>query len=113
VGGAHAISILTGILGVLQTYLSNIVGQRVMHDLRARVYRHRQRLSLAVFTRTRTGEVQRESGSNDIGGVQNVVTTRRRRSSPTSRPSWRTVGDGLLDWRLALFCSRCCRSSSG
>ena len=57
-GGMIAIAIVTGILGVIQTLLSNQVGQRVMHDLRAAVFRHLQRLSLAFFTRTRTGEVQ-------------------------------------------------------
>src|SRR5437870_3846228 len=72
-GGMIAIAIVTGMLGVIQTLLSNQVGQRVMHDLRAAVFRHLQRLSLAFFTRTRTGEVQSRI-SNDIGGVQNVVT---------------------------------------
>ena len=59
-----------------------MVGQRVMHDLRAAVYRHLQRLSLAFFTQTRTGEIQSRI-ANDIGGVQTVVTTPRRRSSRT------------------------------
>src|SRR6266536_3900964 len=57
-GGMIAIAVVTGALGVIQTLLSNQVGQRVMHDLRAAVFRHLQRLSLAFFTRTRTGEVQ-------------------------------------------------------
>ncbi len=74
VGGMIAVSVVTGVLGVGQTYLSNVVGQRVMHDLRSAVYEHLQRLSLAFFTRTRTGEVQSRI-ANDIGGVQNVVTT--------------------------------------
>ncbi|HWX09329.1 MAG TPA: ABC transporter transmembrane domain-containing protein, partial [Gaiellaceae bacterium] len=51
-GGIIAIAIATGVLGVLQTLLSNRVGQNVMHDLRAAVFRHLQRLSLAFFTRT-------------------------------------------------------------
>src|SRR6266511_4069746 len=67
-GGMIAIAVVTGVLGVVQTLLSNQVGQRVMHDLRAAVFRHLQRLSLAFFTRTRTGEVQSRI-SNDIGGV--------------------------------------------
>src|SRR5919201_3455365 len=71
--GMIAIAVATGVLGVIQTLFSNQVGQRVMHDLRAAVFRHLQRLSLAFFTRTRTGEVQSRI-SNDIGGVQNVVT---------------------------------------
>ena len=73
-GGMIAIAVVTGALGVGQTWLSNVVGQRVMHDLRTAVYRHLQRLSLAFFTRTRTGEVQSRI-ANDIGGVQNVVTS--------------------------------------
>ena len=68
------IPIVTGAIGVAQTWQSNLVGQQVMHDLRTAVYRHLQRLSLAFFTRTRTGEVQSRI-SNDIGGVQSVVTT--------------------------------------
>ena len=73
-GGMIVIAIVTGVLGVVQTLFSNQVGQSVMHDLRSAVYRHLQRLSLAFFTRTRTGEVQSRI-SNDIGGVQEVVTS--------------------------------------
>ncbi len=103
VGGMIVISIATGVISVGQTWLSNVVGQRVMHDLRAAVYRHLQRLSLAFFTRTRTGEVQSRI-ANDIGGVQNVVT-----STATSIVSNVTtvlatiVAMLLLDWRLAVF----------
>ena len=103
VGGMIAISVLTGVIGVGQTWISNSVGQRVMHDLRSAVYRHLQRLSLAFFTRTRTGEVQSRI-ANDIGGVDNVVT-----STATSIVSNLTtviatvVAMFVLDWRLALF----------
>ena len=101
--GMIAIAIVTGILGVWQTLLSNQVGQRVMHDLRAAVFRHLQRLSLAFFTRTRTGEIQSRI-SNDIGGVQSVVT-----STATSIVSNATtvlatmVGMAFLNWELSLF----------
>ena len=74
VAGMVAIPIVTGVIGVGQTWLSNRIGQDVMHDLRASVYAHLQRLSLAFFTRTRTGEVQSRI-ANDIGGVQSVVTS--------------------------------------
>ena len=57
-----------------QTWASNVVGQKVMHDLRASVYAHLQRMSLAFFTRTRTGEVQSRI-ANDIGGIDDVVTS--------------------------------------
>jgi ATP-binding cassette subfamily B protein len=101
--GLIGIAVVTGVLGVAQTWLSNVVGQRVMHDLRAAVYRHLQRLSLAFFTRTRTGEVQSRI-ANDIGGVERVVT-----STATSIVSNVTtvvaavVAMFLLDWRLAIF----------
>src|SRR3989440_3145270 len=101
--GMIGVSVATGALGVAQTWMSNVVGQRVMHDLRSAVYRHLQRLSLAFFTRTRTGEVQSRI-ANDIGGVQNVVTT-----TATSIVSNVTtvlaalVAMVALDWRLAAF----------
>ena len=98
-----AIAIATGVLGVLQTWLSNVVGQRVMHDLRAQVYRHLQRLSLAFFTRTRTGEVQSRI-ANDIGGVQTVVTnTATSIVSNVTTVVATIVAMVLLDWRLAVF----------
>lgn len=101
--GMVVIAIVTGALGVAQTWLSNVVGQRVMHDLRAAVYRHLQRLSLAFFTRTRTGEVQSRI-ANDIGGVQNVVTnTATSLVSNVTTVLAVTVAMILLDWRLAAF----------
>src|SRR5213082_1933742 len=102
-GGMIAIALATGVLGVIQTLLSNQVGQRVMHDLRAAVFRHLQRLSLAFFTRTRTGEVQSRI-SNDIGGVQNVVTnTATSIASNVTTVVATMVGMLLLSWKLALF----------
>jgi ATP-binding cassette subfamily B protein len=65
--------IITGIIGVGQTYLNNIVGQNVMRDFRNKLYRHLQNMSLAFFTSSRTGEIQSRL-SNDVGGVENVVT---------------------------------------
>src|ERR687891_687332 len=100
--GLIAIAVVTGVLGVGQTWLSNLVGQRVMHDLRAAVYRHLQRLSLAFFTRTRTGEIQSRI-ANDIGGVQGVVTsTATSIVSNVTTVLAATVAMFLLDWRLAL-----------
>src|SRR6058998_888963 len=102
-GGMIAIAVVSGALGVIQTLLSNQVGQRVMHDLRAAVFRHLQRLSLAFFTRTRTGEVQSRI-SNDIGGVQNVVTnTATSIASNVTTVIATMIGMLALSWELALF----------
>jgi ATP-binding cassette, subfamily B, bacterial len=101
--GMIGVSVATGVLSVAQTWLSNVVGQRVMHDLRTAVYRHLQRLSLAFFTRTRTGEVQSRI-ANDIGGVQNVVTsTATSIVSNVTTVSATIVAMIALDWRLAAF----------
>ncbi len=102
VAGMVAIPVVTQAIGVAQTWQSNLVGQQVMHDLRAAVYRHLQRLSLAFFTRTRTGEVQSRI-ANDIGGVQTVVTsTATSVVSNVTTVVTTSAAMILLDWRLAI-----------
>ncbi|MGW7069809.1 ABC transporter ATP-binding protein [Streptomyces sp. NPDC054855] len=95
-------AVVTSVFGVLQTLISTTVGQRVMHDLRTAVYGRLQSMSLAFFTRTRTGEVQSRIAS-DIGGMQATVT-----STATSLVSNLTsviatiVAMLALDWRLTV-----------
>ena len=102
VSGMVIIPIVTGAIGVAQTWQSNRIGQKVMHDLRAAVYAHLQRLSLAFFTRTRTGEVQSRI-ANDIGGVQTVVTTTATSiASNVTTVIATTIAMAILDWRLTL-----------
>src|SRR5580658_3064158 len=102
IAGMIAISIGTGAIGVVQSYISTEVGQRVMHDLRTSVFRHLQQLSLAFFTRTRTGEVQSRI-SNDIGGVDNVLTSTATSVMSTVTTVIATVvAMFLLSWELAL-----------
>jgi ATP-binding cassette, subfamily B, bacterial len=101
--GMLAIAIFTAATAVWQTYMSNSVGQRVMHDLRTAVYRHLQKMSLAFFTRTRTGEVQSRI-SNDIGGLESVVTTTATSiASNVTTVIASVVAMCILDWRLALI----------
>jgi ATP-binding cassette, subfamily B, bacterial len=73
VGLMVAIPIVAAVISVAQTYLTTVVGQRVMQDLRNRLYEHLQSMSLRFFTGARTGELQSRL-QNDVGGVQNVVT---------------------------------------
>ncbi len=97
------VAIFSNAISVWQTYLSNVVGQRVMHDLRAAVYRHLQRMSLAFFTRTRTGEIQSRI-ANDIGGLDSVVTTTATTiASNVTTVIAALVAMCLLKWQLALF----------
>ena len=68
-----AIPVVSGVIGIGQTYLANLVGLRVMQDLRNALYVHLQFMPLRFFTTTRTGEIQSRL-ANDVGGVQSVVT---------------------------------------
>ncbi|GAA5019218.1 ABC transporter ATP-binding protein [Terrabacter aeriphilus] len=74
VGGMLAVTVVTQLLGVVQTWLTTSVGQQVMHGLRTDVFRHLQRQSVAFFTRTRSGEVQSRL-THDITGMQSVITS--------------------------------------
>jgi ATP-binding cassette subfamily B protein len=101
--GMIGVAVVSTIVGVYQTLLSTTIGQRIMRDLRVAVYSHLQRMSLAFFTKTRTGEVQSRI-ANDIGGMQAIVT-----STATSIVSNATVVVAsavamlAMDVRLALL----------
>ncbi|MER3406778.1 MAG: ABC transporter, partial [Chloroflexota bacterium] len=68
-----AVPVANGLIGVAQNYLNVRVGQGIMFDLRNQLYAHLQRMSLRFYTATRTGEIMSRV-SNDVGGVQGVVT---------------------------------------
>ncbi len=103
VGAMLGVAVATAVIGVVQTWLSTAVGQRVMHRLRSDLFAHLQRQSLGFFTRTRGGEVQSRL-VNDIGSMQGVVT-----QTATSIAANLTVVIGTavamvaLSWRLALL----------
>jgi ATP-binding cassette, subfamily B, bacterial len=100
--GMIATAVVNSVFNVLQTFISTTVGQRVMHDLRTAVYAQLQRMSLAFFTRTRTGEVQSRI-ANDIGGMAATVTTTATSivSNLTSVVA-SVVAMLALDWRLTV-----------
>src|SRR5260370_7413616 len=100
--GMIVVSIANSSFSVSQTYVSTKVGQRVMHDLRTAVYSHLQRMSLAFFTRTRTGEVQSRI-ANDIGGMQaTVTTTATALVSNLTTVVATTIAMVVLHWRLTV-----------
>ncbi len=101
--GMIVVALISQATSVWQTYISNSVGQRVMHDLRAAVYHRLQQMSLAFFTRTRTGEVQSRI-SNDIGGLDNVITnTATTIASNVTTVIAAVVAMCILNWKLALI----------
>jgi ATP-binding cassette, subfamily B, bacterial len=100
--GMIVVAIANSSFSVSQTYVSTRVGQRVMHDLRTAVYSHLQRMSLAFFTRTRTGEVQSRI-ANDIGGMQaTVTTTATTLVSNLTTVVATVIAMAVLDWRLTI-----------
>jgi ATP-binding cassette, subfamily B, bacterial len=101
--GMIALAVINGVIGVAQTWISNEVGQRVMHDLRAAVFAHLQRMSLAFFTRTRSGEVQARI-AYDIGGIDDVVTSTATSTVSTVATVLATVvAMFALSWQLTVF----------
>ncbi len=103
VGLMVLLPIISSGIGVWQSYLSNVVGQRVMDDLRLALYSHLQWMPLRFFTETRTGEIQSRIG-NDVNGVQSVVTdTASSLLSNFATVATTVVAMFIIDWRLTLL----------
>ncbi|HEX5828839.1 MAG TPA: ABC transporter ATP-binding protein [Candidatus Limnocylindrales bacterium] len=103
VGLMIVLPILTGLIGVGQSYLNNLIGQNVMQDLRNALYTHLQRLPLRFFTATRTGEIQSRL-ANDVGGVQAVVTdTAASITSNVAVTISTVIAMALLSWQLTVL----------
>jgi ATP-binding cassette subfamily B protein len=102
VAGMVAVAAVTSVLGVVQTWIATTVGQQVMHRLRVDVFTHLHRQSVAFFTRTRAGEVQSRI-TNDIGGMQAVVTTTATSIASNLTTAIATaVAMAVLSWQLSL-----------
>jgi ATP-binding cassette, subfamily B, bacterial len=101
--GMLAVAAVTSAFGVVQTWISTKVGQQVMHRLRSDVFTHLQRQSMGFFTRTRTGEVQSRI-TNDIGGMQSVVTSTATSVAANLTTAVATAAAmAALSWRLSLI----------
>ncbi|HEV7133771.1 MAG TPA: ABC transporter ATP-binding protein [Gaiellaceae bacterium] len=86
----------------VETYLTGWVGERILADLRIRLFSHLQRLSLGFYERNRAGVIISRL-TNDVEAIDQLVTdgvTTLMQSSLT------LIGTAIilfvLDWRLAL-----------
>ncbi len=85
-----------------QTYYTGWVGERILTDLRKKLFRHLQRLSLGYFERNRAGAIISRI-TNDVEALDQLVT-----DGVTSlvQNSLMLIGSAVilffLDWRLAL-----------
>ena len=97
-----AAGIAAFVLSGLQTYFTGWVGERALADLRIRLFRHLQRLSLGFFERNRTGSIVSRI-TNDVEALDQLVTDGL---SSLVQNSLVLIGTAvvlfLLDWRLAL-----------
>jgi subfamily B ATP-binding cassette protein MsbA len=87
----------------MRAYLLAFIGERVMADLRLRLFEHLQGLSLSFFNERRTGELVSRL-TNDVSTVRGVVTSD---VSTALSQSLTFIGALVLiivtDWRLTLF----------
>ena len=74
------LAILVGILGVVdsalglaQSYLSSLIGARIVLSLRTKLFEHIQQMPLAFFTRAQTGALVSRL-NNDVSGAQSAFT---------------------------------------
>jgi ATP-binding cassette, subfamily B, bacterial len=96
------IPLVSSLIGVGQTFLTTSLGNRVMQDLRNRLFVHLESMHLGFFTGTRTGDIQSRLG-NDVGGVETVVTqTASSILSNAVTVIASLVGMVLLSWQLTL-----------
>jgi ATP-binding cassette subfamily B protein len=89
-------------MSYVQTYLTGWVGERILADLRVKLFGHLQRLSLGFFERNRAGVIISRL-TNDVEALDQLVTdgvTTLVQSTLT------LIGTAILlfilDWRLAL-----------
>ncbi|HUQ91311.1 MAG TPA: ABC transporter ATP-binding protein [Bryobacteraceae bacterium] len=71
---ALVIAIFGALCSYAEKYLTNSVGQWVMHDLRRTLYFHVQRLSLAYHDQSRTGDLISRATS-DIDSIQSFIAS--------------------------------------
>lgn len=103
VAGMIGVAVVTGVLGVWQTWLATGAGQQVMHLLRTRVFAHLQAQSIAFFKRTRGGEMQSRL-LQDVAGLQSVVTTTATTIAANLTTAVATAAAMVaLNWRLSLL----------
>ncbi|MEP7199642.1 MAG: ABC transporter transmembrane domain-containing protein, partial [Chloroflexota bacterium] len=94
---------LQSVFYFIRSYLLAVVGERVMADLRVKLFAHLESLSLSFFNERRTGELVSRL-TNDVATVRGVVTS----DIATALSQGLTFVGALAliivtDWRLTLF----------
>src|SRR3990170_111755 len=98
-------TVLVGaVLSVAGGWLSSLIGEGLIFDLRTRVFGHVQRQSLAFFTRTQTGALVSRL-NNDVIGAQRAFTSTLSNTVANSIAVL-VVGIAMiaLSWQVTLLC---------
>ena len=72
-GASFLISEFSQVLGYVQSYILRFVSNRVIMDMRRKLFRHMQRLSMSYYDERRTGKILTRLMS-DVGSVQQLIT---------------------------------------
>jgi len=97
-----AVGLLNWAASAAQTYLTGWVGERILADLRGRLFHHLQRLSLGYYERNRAGNIISRL-TNDIEALDQLVTDGVTSLVQNSLMLFGTIVIlFFLDWRLAL-----------
>ncbi len=62
------------LFSIINSYLYNFVGQRILFDIRSQLFQHLEKLHMGFYSQTKTGEVVSRV-NNDVASLQNIVTT--------------------------------------
>src|SRR5215831_4390270 len=73
VSAGVAASLAGGLVGVLRTFLQTSISQGIMFDLREQLFDRLLQQSVGFFTSRRSGDLLSRM-SNDVGGIQDVVS---------------------------------------
>ncbi|MGI8522272.1 MAG: ABC transporter ATP-binding protein [Nocardioides sp.] len=98
------VAVADAALGLAGGYLSSLIGEGLIYDLRTRVFAHVQRQSLAFFTRTQTGALVSRL-NNDVIGAQRAFTSTLS-GTVANIISVVVVGITMLtlSWQVTLLC---------
>lgn len=98
-----AIFIVRGLFWYGQNYLMSYVGQSVIIDIRAAVFKKLQRLSVSFYDKNKTGTIM-SYVTNDVNALQSAMV---ENTIEMITEGFILIGSGVamiyLDWRLTLF----------
>jgi ATP-binding cassette subfamily B protein len=103
VGAMIGAALCISLVGIVQGYLNALVGEGIMRDVRSNLVRHLQKMPIAFFTQTKTGEIMNRI-SNDVDSIANVVSG----TLVSIATNFAIMGTTLvtifaLNWRLSLI----------